>query len=159
MRHLKWALVAAVIFAVPMTAKAGFVIEGSLGTGYAVTEPTGRIPTSIMIAPGWGLGEMLRLELGFNFALGDVEHGDFDMQLRPMLVLDPPLFPMYLRAQMAVANLIADAPTVTAFGGALGVSFSLGGLGVFAEAGVMPFFYELDTVWTIEGRLGVYYAM
>jgi hypothetical protein len=143
-----------------MTANAGFVLEGSLGTGYAVSPEIarGRIPTQVMIAPGYGLGEMLRLELGLNFALGDIEGGQFDMQLRPMLVIDPPLFPLYARAVVAFANLINDAPFDYAIGGAAGVSFSLAGLGIFAEAGVIPFIKD-TTVWTIEGRVGVYWAM
>lgn len=159
MRQLKWAIATAVILAVPMTANAGFVLEGSLGKGYVVSPDlaSGFGDTQIMIAPGYGLGEMLRLELGFNFPLGDV--GSFDLQLRPMIVLDPPLLPIYVRGVVAVSNLIAEGDINYAIGGAGGVSFSLAGIGIFGEVGVIPFFAGDVTVWTIEGRIGVYYAM
>ena len=157
MRQLKWAIATAAVLAVPMTANAGFVLEGSLGTGYQVSDPTGRTPTQVMIAPGYGLGEIIRLELGFNFPLGDV--GDFDLQLRPMLVLDPPLIPFYVRAVGAVSNLIAEGDTAYAIGGAAGVGVSLAGVGIFGEVGAIPFFVNDLTLWQVEFRAGIYYAM
>jgi hypothetical protein len=158
MRNLRWATIAAAVLVTPLTANAGFVLEGSLGTGYQVSEPRARVPTNVMIAPGFGLGEMLRLELGFNFSLGDVENRQFDLQLRPMLVLDPPLLPFYARAVAAFSNLVADGDMNYAIGGAAGLSFSLAGLGVFAEVGVIPFLKE-TTLWTVEGRVGIFFAM
>ena len=81
---------------------------------------------------------------------------DNDIELRPMLVLDPPILPMYLRAIFAVTELLED-PTV-AYGGALGVGGSLFGLGIFAETGVLPRSKNDKFFWVIEGRIGVYYS-
>lgn len=160
MRHWHSVLFAAIIFAIPLSAQAGFILEGSLGSGYLVKpeEAKGRIPTNIMLAPGYGLGEWLRAELGLLAALGDVEDSDFDVELRPMLVVAPPLFPLYARAIFAVTNLASDLDTGVAYGGALGISFSLLGLGAFAEAGVVPHRTSGETYTIIEGRLGAYYA-
>jgi hypothetical protein len=158
MRQLKWAIATAVILAVPLTANAGFIVEGSLGTGYGVSEPTGRVPTSVMIAPGYGLGEMIRLELGLNFELGDVDFHSFDLQIRPMLVLDPPLLPFYVRGIVVFDNLIDDLDTNYGVGGALGMSFSLAGIGIFGEVAGIPYLKD-STYWVVEGRAGIYYAM
>ena len=153
MSKLSTALAVLAFCAVPLTAQAGFVVEGSVGKGLTV-DPLDDTATNIMIAPGYGLGEILRLELGFAFNLPDV--GDFDLELRPMLVLDPPLFPVYGRLILGVTGLLSDV--VIAYGGALGVGGSLFGIGAFAEVGVLPRSVADTMFWVIEGRLGVYYA-
>ena len=117
---------------------------------------------------------MLKLELGLLGNLGDVQNSKFDLELRPMVVISPPLVPLYLRAIFAVQNLIYG-PTTYAYGGALGLSFSLLGAGLFVEAGVLPRNVKIDVVtnvpvvgtaahatrdefrWFAEGRLGAFY--
>ncbi len=146
-------VVAMALCLVPMAAQAGFVLEASLGKGLTL-DPVEATPTNIMIAPGYGLGEVLRLELGFVASLPDV--GDFDLELRPMLVLDPPLFPLYARLILGVTSLLNDP--VIAYGGAVGVGGSLFGLGVFGEIGALPRSVAGTFVWVVEGRVGVYYA-
>jgi hypothetical protein len=145
------------LLAVPITANAGFVVEGSLGTGFR-TDPVDRVPTSVMAAAGWGITDMLKAELGFNFELGDIENQSFDFQLRPMVVLDPPVFPLYLRAIFVVDNLIEDLDTNYGIGGAVGFSAGLAGISIFGEAAVIPYL-EGATVWVAEARAGVSWSM
>ncbi|MBI3178530.1 MAG: hypothetical protein HYZ27_02645 [Deltaproteobacteria bacterium] len=156
MRHLLAALLLAAAVAAPLPAAAGGIIEFSAGTGYMVSEPKGRTPTTVMVAPGYGLGEVLRLELGILAALGDVEGGTFDMEVRPMLVLDPPLIPVYGRL-IAGVNL-KEEPRQVVYGGAIGVSASLGGIGIFGEGAYVPRRVEGQTFHLLELRVGVYYA-
>jgi hypothetical protein len=157
MKKQIWAIATVAVLAVPVTANAGFLVEGSLGTGFR-TDPVDRVPTSVMVAPGWGIADMLKLEAGFNFELGDIENRSFDFQFRPMVVLDPPAFPLYLRAVFVVDNIIEDFATNYGIGGAVGFSLGLAGLSVFGEAGVIPYL-EGATVWVVELRAGVSWSM
>lgn len=127
--------------------------------------PVERIPTNLMIAPGVSVAGMLKLELGVLGNLGDVKGSKFDVDLRPMVVIAPPLFPMYGRAIFAVTDL-ANGPRKIQYGGALGVSFGALGFGGFVEAGLLPRVVEVTdatgaksdkTYWLAEGRVGVYW--
>ena len=109
-----------------------------------------------MLAPGWGIGDWVRAELGLVTALGDTTGGKFDLELRPMFVLAPPMVPVYGRAIFAVTNLL-NSPIVLAYGAAVGVGISLGGIGLFGEVGILPRSIAGTFVWILEGRLGVYY--
>lgn len=138
MRHALAALaVVAALALVPAPASAGFGVEVSAGSGVQLSPSVERTPVNVMVAPGYGLAGLLRLELGLVGNLGDVQNSKFDLELRPMVVISPPLFPLYLRAIFAVQNLV-DGPTTLAYGGALGLSFGLAGVGLFVEAGVLP---------------------
>jgi hypothetical protein len=116
-----------------------------------------------MLAPGFSL-PFVRAELGLVGALGDVRGGQFDLELRPMLVVSPPMFPLYARAIFAVSNVLTDLSY--AYGGALGVQLGLGGVAAFAEVGVLPRNVEIVTTtgtssevkWLAEGRIGVSYG-
>ncbi len=156
---MRYGLVAALFtaaVAAPLPAFAGGIIEFSAGTGYMMSAPKGRTPTTVMVAPGYGLGEMIRLELGVLAALGDVEGGTFDMELRPMLVLDPPLIPIYGRI-IAGVNL-KEEPRQVVYGGAVGMSVSLAGIGLFGEGAYVPRVVDGQTFHLLEVRAGVYYA-
>jgi hypothetical protein len=162
--------------ATPLAAHAGAVLEVSAGMGSQLQPNLVRAPTNLMVAPGWGFAGILKLELGLVAALGDVRTGKADMELRPMLVVAPPLFPLYARAIFAAQNLF-NGPTQIAYGGALGVSFGipLTGFGVFAELGVLPRNAKVDAAsgapvfgstsaatrdefrWFAEGRVGASY--
>ena len=144
------------LFCVPTTSRASFIIEASLGDGLATKPEIARTATNIMIAPGVGLGEWLRVELGILASLADAQNKDFNMDIRPMVVVSPPLFPLYLRGIFAFTNLFNDSRS-TSYGGALGTSFSLLGLGIFAELGVLPIKNPPGGV-VIEGRAGAYFA-
>jgi len=139
-------------------AHAGWVIEGSVGKGGRVNEPRGWEPTNVMAAPGYQFIGILRLQLGLVGDLGDVKNSKFDLQLRPMIGIYPPILPLYARAIFAFQNLL-HSPRHMAIGAAAGIKIGLPfiGLGVFAEAGVLPRFAS-TTQMVVEGRLGAYWA-
>ena len=77
------------------------------------------VPMGIMLIAALlvgGLGEMLRLEVGIVGELSDVKNSEFDLQLRPMLVIDPPKFelkkmaPIRMRAVAGVTTLMISRP-------------------------------------------------
>jgi hypothetical protein len=150
----------------PAAARAGAVIEVSAGSGFKYDpSPTERTPTNVMLAPGYSFAGMLKLELGLLGNLGDVKGSKFDLDLRPMLVVSPPMIPVYVRGIFAVTNL-KDGPRKIQYGGALGTSFGALGFGAFLEAGLVPRVVEIvdaagaksdKTFWLAEGRLGVYW--
>jgi hypothetical protein len=160
MKKLAPGLLLALALAVPSAARADVVFELSLGSGAKVEpSPNERIPTNIMLAGGFSFA-VLKLELGLVGNLGDVENSEFDLSLRPMVVLSIPAFPFYLRGILSVNGLV-DGPTEVDYGGALGLSFGLFGLGMFLEAGYLPTDLKLDTgtvhAKIVEGRIGAYW--
>jgi hypothetical protein len=156
---LKWfqgALVVGLLVAAPAAAKAqGLIVEASLGKGAKVgPSPVKAEQTNLMIAPGVTI-PFLRLELGLLFATPDIKDSKSNLELRPMVVISPPLFPLYGRVVFAVTNLL-NGKTTVAYGGALGLSLGLGPIGIFAEAGLLPRSRESTINWVVEGRAGVY---
>jgi hypothetical protein len=156
----------ATLAAAPTTARAGVVFELSGGAGARLRpEPIERTPTNIMFAGGFSFAGMLKLELGLVGNLTDVKDSKFDLGLRPMLVISPPLVPLYVRGIVAVNGLV-DGPVKYQYGGALGLSFGLFGIGVFLEAGYVPGEIEVvqpdgttkkERAKLAEGRLGAYW--
>jgi hypothetical protein len=160
--------------AAPSTVHAGLLIEGSLGAGWQTSDQvttasgttlSGTTPVELMVAPGWGFADVLRLQVGFLGHLGDSQSSTFDFELRPMVTVSPPLFPLYLRAIFAVQNLTNDRAAKVAYGGALGLRIGVLGAGAFVEAGVLPRTVKVAagsttedrSVWFVEGRVGAYY--
>jgi hypothetical protein len=171
MKKLVLGLLALTLIASPAAARAGFLFEGSVGSGVrAGIGSTERIPTNVMAAVGYGFTDMLKLEVGALANLGDAKASfsaggsKLDVDLRGMLVISPPLFPLYLRGIAGVASLKQKPATFT-YGAALGVGFGLFGVGAFGEVGAMQHRYEITlpggvgTVgkdgWQVEGRLGI----
>jgi hypothetical protein len=150
----------------PAASRAGVVIEGSVGSGFRYDPtPTERTPTNVMLAPGYSFAGIVKLELGLVGNLGDVKGSKFDLDLRPMVVVSPPFFPLYARGIFAVTNL-TNGPQKVQYGGALGMSFGALGFGGFLEAGLVPRVVEVTdaagaksdkTYWLAEGRVGVYW--
>jgi hypothetical protein len=113
---------------------------------------------------------MLRLQLGAFANLGDVQGSidnasasNFYMDLRAMVVIAPPLFPIYLRGIVGETNVFNGSTKVT-YGGALGLSFGLFGIGGFVEAGATSRTYPVTvpgapaattTGWQAEGKIGI----
>jgi hypothetical protein len=95
-------------------------------------------------------------------SLNDRNAGKLTWDIRPMVVVSPPPFPLYLRAIASFSDLKAK-PVKPTFGGALGVGFGLFGIGGFVEAGAIQHRYQVDvsgtTVakdgWQVEGRVGI----
>lgn len=137
-------------------AEAGLVIEGSVGKGYQVDTPRAWMPTNIMVAPGYHFLGILRAQLGLVGDLGDVQNSKFDLQIRPMLGVYPPILPLYARVIFAVQNILNEPNVAFGAAGGLKIELPIIGLGVFAEAGILPRFSPTHTV--VEGRLGGFWA-
>ena len=158
-RWFQAALVLCVLVVASRAAHAGWIVEGSLGKGAKVSpSPVTQTQTNIMIAPGVTLlADVLRLEIGFVADLPDVKASKFNLQFRPMVVVAPPILPIYGRAIFAITNVL-KGPTTIAYGAAAGLKFGFGPVGVFAEVGLLPRSVDPGTGskinWVIEGRLG-----
>ena len=160
MAKLHWALLAAALLLAPISARADLVFEGSAGSGITLSPHSGdRIPTNLMLAGGYRFS-IVRLELGVVGNLADVKHSKFDVDLRPMLMVKPPLLPVYARAIAGVSGLV-EGPSSFTYGGALGVRLGALGVGAFVEAGALARRMKVDAkdkdVWFAEGRLGIYW--
>ncbi|MEZ4273244.1 MAG: hypothetical protein R3C68_17950 [Myxococcota bacterium] len=140
-------------FFMSSAAQAAGVVEVSLGKGFTLKPDRDATSTNIMVAPGFGIGEVVRLELGILTEFGD-GNGDFDFQFRPMLVLDPPILPLYGRLIVAIIEILNE--TEIAYGGAIGIGGSLGGVGVFGEIGILP--VGEAHIIIAEGRAGVFFS-
>ncbi len=143
------------LLVLPLSAHAGGLsLAVSAGTGYR-TDPSGRIATNVMVAPGFDLlGDFLRLEAGLVADLPDIAGSDFDLQLRPMAVLNLPVVPLYLRLVTGVTQLV-NGPVAFAFGGAVGIdAAATDSTAVFVEAGFVPRAERGDFDTIFEGRLG-----
>lgn len=159
----KWfsAVVALALVLSPLSARAGGLFEGSVGSGLRWDpEPTERIPTNVMLTLGYSF-PVVKLELGALANLADVENSEFDVDLRPMLVVKPPGFPLYFRGILSYGNLI-EGPKSFGYGGAIGMRIGPPiGVGAFFEAGAVTkkvtIADEEQDVWFAEGRLGVYW--
>jgi hypothetical protein len=160
---MRWMIVSvmlATVMLAPTPAKAGPLVEVSFGQGYRISpSPADALGFNFMVAPGYSLlAGVLKLELGIMGNLEDVEQREFDLNLRPMIVLKPPLFPVYGRAIFAIQGLV-DSPVTVAYGGALGASFGIPftGIGIFGEVGALPRVIHSVSVWVLEWRLGASY--
>jgi hypothetical protein len=141
--------------AVPTAARAGVILEGSLGKGGIVSPDQKWTQTNVMLAPGLTLiGTLIRLQLGLVGDLPDVEDSKFELQFRPMITVKPPLLPLHARAIFAVQNVLGEGATQIAYGGAGGLNLSLFGIGVFAEVGLLPTHIDGTLNWSMEGRIG-----
>lgn len=166
MRKLLIAAGLTALMLIPAAAQAGWVVEGSLGKGYTVSEPRGWEQLNLMIAPGWAPISLVRLQLGFATDFADKSQSRTNFQLRPMITVCPPLLPIFGRAILAVQNLRGPGKTVYAYGVSGGVRFGLGPIGVFGEVGVLPRSQDVAKadltgteskfLWEIEGRAGAY---
>ncbi len=179
-------LVAATLTAMillPTAARAGFLLEASLGKGLqASPKPVDGVSrwetTNVMIAPGYAPSlpvlSMFRLQLGIVADFGDKTGAKSNLELRPMISLVPPVLPIYGRVIFGVNNLFdRDAgKREILWGGAVGLRIGLPGiafvpaLGIFAEVGALPrkrdvvntstFTTDSKLAWILEGRAGAY---
>ena len=160
MAKLSSGLVAAALLLAPLSARAGLLFEGSAGSGITLSPHSGdRIPTNLMLTGGYSF-PVVKLELGVLANLADVDNSKFDLELRPMLVVKPPVLPFYARAIVGVSGLV-QKPVGFVYGAAVGVRMGAVGVGAFLEAGAVAKRLEIENVkkdvWIAEGRLGVYW--
>jgi hypothetical protein len=178
MRKFLVAATLSTLILLPAAARAGFLVEASLGKGYqAAPTPRGWERLNLEIAPGYAPSlpvlSMFRLQLGIVADFGDKAGTKTDMELRPMISLVPPILPLYGRVIFVVNNLLERGGTKReiAYGAAAGVRIgtpSIGfvpAMGVFAEVGALPRSREFvdstlatssKTAWIIEGRVGAF---
>jgi hypothetical protein len=160
MRKLLFALALTLVVAAPLAARADIIVEGSVATGriLAPSDFTGRTPTSLMIAPGFSF-PFVRLQVGIDGVLGDVEGTESTISYRPMLTISPPIIPLYGRVIFAFTHPFDSDQRTIQYGGALGVSFGLpvvvASIHVFGELGLLPFSKFDRIYWVGEARAGV----
>lgn len=157
MHRLLGPLVIALVLLAAPAARAGWVVEGSIGKGVQLNPSVEAEQLNVMLAPGYAL-PFVRLELGLVNNLPDLQASKYNLELRPMIAIVPPILPLYGRVIFAVTNLLGrdDQKTELAYGGALGLKFGLGPIGVFGEAGLLPRSRMSKLSWVLEGRLGAY---
>jgi hypothetical protein len=177
MRKFLVAATLSTMFLIPAAARAGFLVEASLGKGYQASQtPKDWEQLNLEIAPGYAPSlpvlSMFRLQLGIVADFADKSGSTSNMELRPMLSIVPPLLPIYGRAILVVSNILdrAGVKREIAYGAALGLRIgtpSIGAfpaIGIFAEVGALPRSRdfgtepntESKTVWVFEGRAGAY---
>jgi hypothetical protein len=182
MRKFLAAAILTALFMLPASARAGFILEGSLGKGGQVApEPRRWEQLNLEITPGyapsWPVLSWFRLQLGIVTAFADTSDSSTQLELRPMIAIVPPIIPVYGRLIFAVANLLESngSKREFAYGGAVGVRVGIPGIsfipamGVFVEAGLLPRKRDIPSTdpakagtadskfaWIIEGRGGVY---
>ncbi len=154
------AFVLAALLLAPLSAHADWMVEGSAGSGLTLSPHSGdRIPTNLMLAPGYKLS-IARFQLGVVADLADVKHSKFDLDLRPMLMVKPPLLPFYGRAIVGVSGLV-EGPSALHYGGAVGARIGALGKGAFIEAGALSKRIKVNDknkdAWFAEGRIGFYW--
>ena len=138
MAKLSHALIALLLFLGPAFARAGGVYEASAGSGVRwVPSPVERIPTNLMLTGGYSFAGVLKLELGVVGNLGDVKNSKFDLDLRPMVVIAPPIIPFYLRGILGVAGLVSGPESLN-YGGALGARLGRSGWARSSRPGPSP---------------------
>ncbi len=159
MRKLGLAILVVALWAAPRAASAGPLLEASLGLGWWVSPPgtvESRQPLNVMVAPGYGiLNDLIKLQVGVaGSGIGDVSNDVFRLQIRPMVTVSPPLFPLYVRGILAFMDVTHSNSSQTAYGLAAGLGFSLVGFGIFAEVGALTF-SSGGQQWLVEGRAGI----
>jgi hypothetical protein len=187
MRKFLVAVTLSTMFLIPAAARAGFLVEASLGQGY-MASPKPQDGSSrwerlnLEIAPGYAPSlpvlSMFRLQLGIVTDFGNKAGTKTDMELRPMISVVPPIFPLYGRVIFVVNNLLerGGSKRDVQYGAAVGARIGLPSigiipsLGVFAEVGALPGKRDFPvadttsgalgtsskTAWVLEGRVGAY---
>ena len=172
MRKFLIAATLSTMILVPAAARAGLVVDASLGKGYqASPTPRGWEQLNLEIAPGYKpslpILSMFRLQLGIVADFADKSGTKTNMELRPMLTFVPPILPIYGRAILVVNNLLdRGGKREIAYGAALGARIGtpavgfVPAMGIFAEVGALPRSRDFSTgskvAWIIEGRAGAY---
>lgn len=181
MRKLFVAATLIALTLLPAAARAGFLLDASLGKGYQTAPtPRGWEQLNLELAPGYAPSlpvlSMFQLQLGIVTDFADKSGSKTNLELRPMISIVPPFFPLYGRVIFGVNNLFdRGGKREIEYGGALGLRIGIPGIGfvpafgVFAEAGLIPRKRDFTAVaadgslstdskfaWVVEGRVGAY---
>ena len=172
MRKFLVAATLSTMILIPAAARAGFLVEASLGKGYqAAPAPRGWEQLNLEIAPGYAPSlpvlSMFRLQLGIVADFADKSGSSTNLELRPMLSIVPPILPLYARFIVEVNNILdRGGKREVAYGAAVGARIGtpkigfVPAMGVFAEVGALPRSRDFGTgskvAWIIEGRVGAY---
>lgn len=163
----------------PAAARAGFILEGSLGKGIQVSPSpaSGQSrweQSNLNIAPGFSFVSILRLQLGIVTDFADKSGSKTTIELRPTLSLVPPVLPLYGRVMVVISDVLGryEGDREYPFGAAVGARIGipsvaiLPSFGVFAELGALPrsrkFVDSAGTgtdsklAWVLEARAGAY---
>ena len=161
-RFLRFCFLVILVGVAPLrAARADATLALSLGYGQQLTPTSQTESTNLMVAPGFGIGNVLRIELGILGAVEASRPGSNSgpgLQFRPMLVISPPLLPVYGRLIVAAVDPFSAKRTL-AYGAALGLTVALSSVGLFVEAGILPRAYNTYFAWVLEGRAGVYFNL
>ena len=144
----------------PARADAGdLTLTMTAGTGWQASSPGGRIQTNLMLSPGIEmLGRLLRLDVGVIADLPDIEASRFDLQVRPSLVLELPVVPIYGRLSAGIANIL-HGPVSVAFGPSVGLRIGIGKVSLLAEVGYIPLYRNSSLESIIEVRAGIAFGI
>lgn len=159
---LGMAFVALAALAAPRPARAGWTVAGSAGLGVEVSPEAQVQAGNLMGTVGYELLGMLRPELGVVGSLEAARHGrptQGGLEFRPMLVVQPPLLPVYGRLIVSGVDLFSSSRRTVAYGGALGLQLGVLGVKVFGEAGVLPRAQDGRYHWILEARAGLLFNL
>jgi hypothetical protein len=158
MRKTVLLVLAAVLSGAPGSASAGWLLEGTFGIPWQTSPNTARQQLNLMVTPGYGfLDDILRLELGLVSNFADVQGSKFNVGLRPMVAVHPPLLPIYGKL-IFDWNDIGNTSTTTV-GGAVGGSFGLGMANLILEVGYLPRSVNDTNLNVLEARAGLSFAL
>ncbi len=147
-------LVVASAVSLPTAVQAGLGMDLSIGKGMQASPSTSAEQVNLMVAPGLTLMTLFRLQLGIMNELPDTRNSRYNLELRPMVTLADPTFPLYGRIVLGITNLIHGDTTID-FGPVGGVKVRVGqSVSLFGEAGVLPRSRNDQISWVIEGRVG-----
>ena len=146
------------LLSLPSGARASVHLSASLGQGFELSPQQRAHASNILITPGWSPIDLLRLELGVLTGLENARNARGDgvaLEFRPMLLVSPPLIPVYGRVIFALVDPTEGDRRTLAYGLAAGLGGSVAGLGLFFEAGVLPRVLQAQLRWVLEGRAGL----
>ena len=143
-------------------AQAGWTVAGSAGLGVEVSPETQVQAGNLMGTVGYEFLGILRPELGVVGSLEAARHGQptqGGLEFRPMLVVQPPLVPIYGRLIVSGVDMFSSRRRTVAYGGALGLQLGVLSVKVFGEAGVLPRAQDGRYHWILEARAGLLFHL
>ncbi len=158
MRKMGLLVLVVALGAAPRSASADWILEGSVGVPWQTSPNTVRQQLNLMVTPGYGfLDSLLRLELGLVANFADVHNSKFNVGLRPMVALHPPILPAYGKL-IFDWNDIGNTSTAS-IGGAIGLSFGFGPAALFVEGDYLPRSVASTNLNVLEARAGLSFEL